>query len=191
MEKVAAVAGEVAQQFRERSVPTRWGNLQDRGRRFWVGVCVIASWNSGLGENAWPQMLMCFKAGTAQPSDLLFGSLRSGCLGHFSPLAPRSWPSGSVWSPSAPARRRGWRAARPALTTPASGLRNQSVARSTSQPAPDEAAIEAAMPQAHVVFKELVRLLGEQLYFAGDAVSLAADPAPHPRRSQGRRADGS
>jgi glutathione S-transferase len=38
---------------------------------------------------------------------------------------------------------------------------------------PDEAAIEAAMPQAHVVFKELVRLLGEQPYFAGDTVSLA------------------
>lgn len=38
---------------------------------------------------------------------------------------------------------------------------------------PDEAAIEAAMPPAHAVFKELVRLLGEQLYFAGDAVSLA------------------
>jgi len=38
---------------------------------------------------------------------------------------------------------------------------------------PDEAAIEAAMPQAHAVFKELVRLLGEQPYFAGDAVSLA------------------
>src|SRR5713226_3263901 len=39
--------------------------------------------------------------------------------------------------------------------------------------APDEAAIEAAMPQAHAVFKELARLLGEQPYFAGDAVSLA------------------
>jgi glutathione S-transferase len=38
---------------------------------------------------------------------------------------------------------------------------------------PDEAAIEAAMPQAHMVFKELARLLGEQPYFAGDAVSLA------------------
>jgi glutathione S-transferase len=38
---------------------------------------------------------------------------------------------------------------------------------------PDEAAIEAAMPQAHVVFKELARLLGEQPYFVGDAVSLA------------------
>jgi len=39
--------------------------------------------------------------------------------------------------------------------------------------APDETAIEAAMPQAHAVFKELARLLGEQPYFAGDAVSLA------------------
>jgi len=39
--------------------------------------------------------------------------------------------------------------------------------------APDEAAIEAAMPQAHAVFKELVRLLGSQPYFAGDTVSLA------------------
>jgi glutathione S-transferase len=38
---------------------------------------------------------------------------------------------------------------------------------------PDKAAIEAAMPQAHLVFKELARLLGEQLYFAGNAVSLA------------------
>src|SRR5258706_8090173 len=38
---------------------------------------------------------------------------------------------------------------------------------------PDEAAIEAAMPHAHVVFKELARLLGEQPYFVGDAVSLA------------------
>jgi glutathione S-transferase len=39
--------------------------------------------------------------------------------------------------------------------------------------APDETAIEAAMPQAHAVFKELARLLGEQPCFAGDAVSLA------------------
>jgi glutathione S-transferase len=38
---------------------------------------------------------------------------------------------------------------------------------------PDEAAIDAAMPQAHAVFTELARLLGEQQYFAGDAVSLA------------------
>jgi glutathione S-transferase len=38
---------------------------------------------------------------------------------------------------------------------------------------PDEAAIEAAMPHAHMVFQELSRLLGEQPYFAGDAVSLA------------------
>jgi glutathione S-transferase len=39
--------------------------------------------------------------------------------------------------------------------------------------APDETAIEAAMPQAHTVFNELARLLGEQPYFAGDAASLA------------------
>jgi glutathione S-transferase len=32
---------------------------------------------------------------------------------------------------------------------------------------PDEAAIEAAMPQGHAVFAELARLLGEQPYFAG------------------------
>jgi glutathione S-transferase len=38
---------------------------------------------------------------------------------------------------------------------------------------PDEAAIEAAMPKAHTVFTELARLLGEQRYFTGDAVSLA------------------
>jgi glutathione S-transferase len=37
----------------------------------------------------------------------------------------------------------------------------------------DEAVIEAAMPQAHAVFRELARLLGEQPYFAGAAVSLA------------------
>ena len=39
--------------------------------------------------------------------------------------------------------------------------------------APDEAAIEAAMPKAKVVFNELVRLLGENEYFGGDAISLA------------------
>jgi glutathione S-transferase len=39
--------------------------------------------------------------------------------------------------------------------------------------APDEAAIEAAMPRARAVFAELARLLGEQPCFAGDAVSLA------------------
>ena len=39
--------------------------------------------------------------------------------------------------------------------------------------APDEAAIEAAMPKARAVFEELARLLGEQPYFAGDAISLA------------------
>jgi glutathione S-transferase len=38
---------------------------------------------------------------------------------------------------------------------------------------PDEAAIAAAMPKAHVAFRELSRLLGWQSYFAGDAVSLA------------------
>jgi len=39
--------------------------------------------------------------------------------------------------------------------------------------APDEAAIAAAMPKAHMVFDELARLLGEQAYFGGAAVSLA------------------
>jgi glutathione S-transferase len=39
--------------------------------------------------------------------------------------------------------------------------------------APNEAAIAAAMPKARVVFKELARLLGEQAYFAGKAVSPA------------------
>jgi glutathione S-transferase len=39
--------------------------------------------------------------------------------------------------------------------------------------APDEQAIEAVMPKARAVFAELARLLGEQPYFAGDAVSLA------------------
>ncbi len=38
---------------------------------------------------------------------------------------------------------------------------------------PDEAVIKAAMPPAIAVFAELARLLGGQLYFAGDAVSLA------------------
>jgi glutathione S-transferase len=38
---------------------------------------------------------------------------------------------------------------------------------------PDEAAIAAAMPKARVVFAELARLLSEQDYFAGEAVSLA------------------
>jgi glutathione S-transferase len=37
----------------------------------------------------------------------------------------------------------------------------------------DLAAIEAAMPRARTVFAELARLLGEQPYFAGEAVSLA------------------
>jgi glutathione S-transferase len=38
---------------------------------------------------------------------------------------------------------------------------------------PDEEAIEAAMPKAHVVFGELARLLAQQTYFAGDTLSLA------------------
>lgn len=38
---------------------------------------------------------------------------------------------------------------------------------------PDEEAIRAAMPKAHVVFDELARLLGQQSYFAGDTISLA------------------
>jgi len=39
--------------------------------------------------------------------------------------------------------------------------------------APDEEAIKAAMPKAHALFDELANLLGEQPYFAGDALSLA------------------
>lgn len=39
--------------------------------------------------------------------------------------------------------------------------------------APEEEAIEAAMPKAHMVFDELARLLGDQPYFAGEAASLA------------------
>jgi glutathione S-transferase len=39
--------------------------------------------------------------------------------------------------------------------------------------APDEAAIEAAMPKAKAVFNELARLLGQASYFAGEEVSLA------------------
>ncbi|MBV9537413.1 MAG: glutathione S-transferase family protein [Acidisphaera sp.] len=38
---------------------------------------------------------------------------------------------------------------------------------------PDEAAIAGAMPKAHIVCKELSRLLGGQAYFAGDEVTLA------------------
>jgi glutathione S-transferase len=38
---------------------------------------------------------------------------------------------------------------------------------------PDEEAIKAAMPKAHVVFDELARLLAQQTYFAGDTLSLA------------------
>ena len=37
----------------------------------------------------------------------------------------------------------------------------------------DEKAIEAAMPKARTVFSELSRLLGEQAFFTGDALSLA------------------
>jgi glutathione S-transferase len=39
--------------------------------------------------------------------------------------------------------------------------------------APDEAAIAAAMPKALTVFEELARLLGDQGYFTGEALSLA------------------
>jgi glutathione S-transferase len=39
--------------------------------------------------------------------------------------------------------------------------------------APDEAAIGASMPKAKVVFNELARLLGENAYFSGEAISLA------------------
>lgn len=39
--------------------------------------------------------------------------------------------------------------------------------------ATDEGAIAQAMPKAHLVFKELSRLLGAQSCFAGDSVSLA------------------
>jgi glutathione S-transferase len=39
--------------------------------------------------------------------------------------------------------------------------------------APDEAAIEAAMPKARAVFEELARLLGSQSFFTGDAMTLA------------------
>ena len=38
---------------------------------------------------------------------------------------------------------------------------------------PDEAAVAEAMPRARTVFAELARLLGEQPYFPGDALSLA------------------
>jgi len=39
--------------------------------------------------------------------------------------------------------------------------------------APDEAAIAAAMPKAHVTINELTRLLGSKAYFAGEDMSLA------------------
>ncbi len=38
---------------------------------------------------------------------------------------------------------------------------------------PNEAAIDAAMPRAHMVFNELAQLLGDWHYFAGETVSLA------------------
>src|ERR1700722_11494054 len=38
--------------------------------------------------------------------------------------------------------------------------------------APDEAAIEAAMPKAKIVFNALARLLGENAYFSGATISL-------------------
>jgi glutathione S-transferase len=38
---------------------------------------------------------------------------------------------------------------------------------------PDEAAIAAVMPKAHVVFDELARQLGDQAFFVGDSISLA------------------
>jgi glutathione S-transferase len=38
---------------------------------------------------------------------------------------------------------------------------------------PDEAAIEAAMPRARQVFAELSRVLGDQAFFVGEALSLA------------------
>jgi glutathione S-transferase len=38
---------------------------------------------------------------------------------------------------------------------------------------PDEDAIKGAMPKAQVVFDELARLLAQQPYFAGEAISLA------------------
>lgn len=38
---------------------------------------------------------------------------------------------------------------------------------------PDEAVIAAAMPRAHAVFDELARLLGDQPFFVGNALSLA------------------
>jgi len=45
---------------------------------------------------------------------------------------------------------------------------------------PDEAVIEAAMPRARIVFAELARLLGDQPFIAGDALTLAdLHTAPH------------
>jgi len=39
--------------------------------------------------------------------------------------------------------------------------------------APDETAIEAAMPKARAVFEELARLLGGQSFFTGETMTLA------------------
>jgi glutathione S-transferase len=39
--------------------------------------------------------------------------------------------------------------------------------------APDEDAIAAAMPKAHVVFGELSRQLGDKPYFVGESITLA------------------
>jgi glutathione S-transferase len=39
--------------------------------------------------------------------------------------------------------------------------------------APDEAAIAAAMPKAHLVFNEISRLLGRKTYLAGEEMTLA------------------
>lgn len=38
---------------------------------------------------------------------------------------------------------------------------------------PDEEAIDAAMPKAHVVFNELSRLLGDGAFFVGESITLA------------------
>jgi glutathione S-transferase len=54
------------------------------------------------------------------------------------------------------------------------------VRRTLLRKAADEAAIEAALPRAQTVFAELARLLGEQPFIAGDALSLAdLQTAPH------------
>ncbi len=50
---------------------------------------------------------------------------------------------------------------------------NRIIAPQLMGQAPDEAAITAAMPKAHIVFNELARLLGDQPYFTGETLSLA------------------